>query len=146
MLSSNSSKKRTKQFDHSTVRQKHRIFSFFFWKNRQLEKNITTLPDLYEIKRLGFFQVCGASAVDMQILSWDWEKTSVFQIGISASIRNNHAFEVSNGNLINWTNWLCFLVKEKNHCLKWMQVCQFRTHVMWKVNKIQGFHRETRIS
>ena len=40
MLSSNSSKKRTKQFDHSTVRQTDRIRSFVFWKNRRLEKTL----------------------------------------------------------------------------------------------------------
>ena len=38
MLSSNSSKKRTKQFDQSTVRQKKWISSFVFWKNHWLEK------------------------------------------------------------------------------------------------------------
>ena len=48
MVSSNSSKKRTKEFDiSSTVRQK-KPNSFVFWKNRLLEKNITTLSDLYE--------------------------------------------------------------------------------------------------
>ena len=42
----NCSKKLTKQFDHSTVRQKKtRIRSFTFWKNRRFEKNITTLSD-----------------------------------------------------------------------------------------------------
>ena len=33
-----------------TVRQKKRIRSFVFWKNRRLEKNITTLSDLYYIR------------------------------------------------------------------------------------------------
>ena len=38
--------KRTKQFDHSTVRQKKPICSFVFWKNHRLENNITTSSDL----------------------------------------------------------------------------------------------------
>ena len=38
--------KRTKQFENSIVRQKTRIRSFVFWKNRRLENNITTLSDL----------------------------------------------------------------------------------------------------
>ena len=58
MLSSNSSKKRMKKFDYSTVSQKKGICSFIFWKNRRLERNITTLSDLY-------FSICVASATSI---------------------------------------------------------------------------------
>ena len=40
LLSSNSSKKLTKQFNHSTVRQKNRICSFFFGRIISLKKTL----------------------------------------------------------------------------------------------------------
>ena len=46
LVSSNSSKKRTNEFVFSTVRQKRRIRLFVFWRNRQLEKIVSTLSDL----------------------------------------------------------------------------------------------------
>ena len=43
---SNSSKKRMKQCNHSTVRQKKGNYFVTFWKNRLLGKNNETLSDL----------------------------------------------------------------------------------------------------
>ena len=51
LLSSNSSKKRTKEFHHSTVRQKNPdLVRLFFGRTIGLKKNITALSDLYKIK------------------------------------------------------------------------------------------------